>query len=145
MGFMKASNWWNPLGWIGIRKSIPHQPFPLRGSAALLKLMILRTCRLVGYVFLFHGGCNLLWNYIKIMGRCDPRISTKKTQGPSKIEWDLANWPRSVSCDRAIRYSGFCWVRETWVRLLEISWHRIHGTDIFSCIYHKNQPFMYCR
>ncbi len=25
---------------------------------------------------------------------------------PSKIEWDLTNGPRSVSCDRAIRYSG---------------------------------------
>ena len=26
---------------------------------------------------------------------------------PSKIEWDLTNGPRSVSYDRAIRYSGF--------------------------------------
>ena len=25
---------------------------------------------------------------------------------PSKIEWDLTNGP--LSCDRAIRYSGFC-------------------------------------
>ena len=25
---------------------------------------------------------------------------------PSKFEWDLTNGPRSVSCDRAIRYSG---------------------------------------
>ena len=25
---------------------------------------------------------------------------------PSKIEWDLTNGPRSVSCDPAIRYSG---------------------------------------
>ena len=25
---------------------------------------------------------------------------------PSKTEWDLTNGPRSVSCDRAIRYSG---------------------------------------
>ena len=25
---------------------------------------------------------------------------------PSKIEWDLTNGPRPVSCDRAIRYSG---------------------------------------
>ena len=41
--------------------------------------------------------------------------------GPSKIEWDLPNGPLSVSCDRAIRYPGFFWVRETWV-LLEISW-----------------------
>ena len=39
----------------------------------------------------------------------------------SQIEWDLTNGPRSVSCDRAIRYSGFFGVRETWV-LLEISW-----------------------
>ncbi len=31
------------------------------------------------------------------------------------------NGPRSVSCDRAIRYSGFFGVREKWV-LLEISW-----------------------
>ena len=31
------------------------------------------------------------------------------------------NGPRSVRCDRAIRYSGFLGVRETWV-LLEISW-----------------------
>ena len=28
-----------------------------------------------------------------------------------KIEWDLTNGPRSVSCDRAIRYSGFFGVR----------------------------------
>ena len=25
---------------------------------------------------------------------------------PSNIAWDLTNGPRSVSCDRAIRYSG---------------------------------------
>ena len=31
------------------------------------------------------------------------------------------NGPRSVSCNRAIRYSGFFGVRETWVPL-EISW-----------------------
>ena len=37
----------------------------------------------------------------------------------SKIEWDLTNGPRSVSCYRAIRYSGFFGVREKWV-LLEI-------------------------
>ena len=31
---------------------------------------------------------------------------------PSKIEWDQnLNGPRSVSCDRAITYSGFCRVR----------------------------------
>ena len=30
----------------------------------------------------------------------------KSTTIPSKIEWDLTNGPRSVSCDRAIRYSG---------------------------------------
>ena len=40
---------------------------------------------------------------------------------PSKIKWDLTNGPRSVSCDRTIRYSGFFGVREKWV-LLEISW-----------------------
>ena len=44
---------------------------------------------------------------------------------PSKIAWDLTNGPRSVSCDRAIRYSGFFRVRETWV-LLEISWIHVH-------------------
>ena len=38
----------------------------------------------------------------------------------SKIEWDLTNGP--LSCDRAIRYSGFFEVREKWVRPLEISW-----------------------
>ena len=38
----------------------------------------------------------------------------------SKIEWNLTNGPRSVSCDRAIRYSGLG-VREKWV-LLEIAW-----------------------
>ena len=25
---------------------------------------------------------------------------------PSEIEWDLTNGPRSVSCDRVIRYPG---------------------------------------
>ena len=30
---------------------------------------------------------------------------------PSNIEWDLTNGPRSVSWDRAIRYSGFFGVR----------------------------------
>ena len=39
---------------------------------------------------------------------------------PSKIEWDLTNGPRSVSWDRAIRYSGLG-VRSGTV-LLEISW-----------------------
>ena len=34
-----------------------------------------------------------------------------KIKSPSKIEWDLTNGPRSVSCDRAIRYSGFFGVR----------------------------------
>ena len=33
----------------------------------------------------------------------------------------ITNGPRSVSCDPAIRYSGFFGVREKWV-LLEISW-----------------------
>ena len=37
---------------------------------------------------------------------------------PSKIEWDLTNGPRFVSCDRAIRDSGFF---RAWVRPLEIS------------------------
>ena len=63
--------------------------------------------------------------------RCDvfsqldlSRASTqlKLSQIPSKIEWDLTNGPRSVSCNRAIRYSGFFGVRETWVRSLEIPW-----------------------
>ena len=40
---------------------------------------------------------------------------------PSKIEWDLTNGPRSVSCDRAIRYSGFRGPFQ-WV-LLKISWN----------------------
>ena len=30
---------------------------------------------------------------------------------PSKIKWDLTNGPRFVSCNRAIRYSGFFGVR----------------------------------
>ena len=33
-------------------------------------------------------------------------ILSEINNGPSKIEWDLTNGPRSVSCDRAIRYSG---------------------------------------
>ena len=32
--------------------------------------------------------------------------SNSEAFNPSKIEWDLTNRPRSVSCDRAIRYSG---------------------------------------
>ena len=42
-------------------------------------------------------------------------LSIKNGMGPNP------NGPRSVSCDRAIRYSGFFGVREKWV-LLEISW-----------------------
>ena len=40
---------------------------------------------------------------------------------PSKIEWDLTNGPRSVSCKKAIRYSGLFGVFSGTV-LLEISW-----------------------
>ena len=40
----------------------------------------------------------------------DPIFSESSTsrsrENPLKIEWDLTNGPRSVSCDRAIRYSG---------------------------------------
>ena len=50
-----------------------------------------------------------------------PAASQRTQNNPSKIEWDLPNGPRSGSCDRAIRFSGFFGVRETWV-LLEISW-----------------------
>ena len=49
------------------------------------------------------------------------RLSQNK-MFPSKIEWDLTNGPRSVSCDQAIRYSGFFGVRKQW-GLLEISWN----------------------
>ncbi len=42
-------------------------------------------------------------------------------ENPSKIEWNLTNGPRSVSCDRAIRYSGLGVLQ--WV-LLEISWKK---------------------
>ena len=43
----------------------------------------------------------------------------------SNIEWDLTNGPCLVSCDRAMRYSGFFQVRIQWVRPLEISWIQI--------------------
>ena len=42
-----------------------------------------------------------------------------------EFEWDLTNGPRSVSCDRAIRYSGLG-VRETWVL-----WVRLLGLHNF--------------
>ena len=46
------------------------------------------------------------------------------TIDPSKIVagTESQRTPDQVSCDRAIRYSGFFGVRETWVRL-EISWN----------------------
>ena len=41
---------------------------------------------------------------------------------PSKIEWDLyPNGPRSVSCDRAIRSSGFLGARSVGP-VSQISW-----------------------
>ena len=48
----------------------------------------------------------------------------KLTSIPSKLEWDLTNGPCSVSCDRAIRYSGLLFgVRgEFGVRSLENYW-----------------------
>ena len=43
---------------------------------------------------------------------------------PSRIEWDrIPTDPFQVSCDRAIRHSGFFGVREKWVRPLGISWN----------------------
>ena len=41
---------------------------------------------------------------------------------PSKIEWDLTNGPRSVSCNRAIRSSGFFRVRSV-APVGQISWN----------------------
>ena len=43
-------------------------------------------------------------------------VPSKNWRGPNP------NGPYQVSCDRAIRYSGFFGVREKWVRPLEISW-----------------------
>ena len=43
-----------------------------------------------------------------------PKKKDPKTwvfKDPSKIKWDLTNGPRFVSCNRAIRYSGFFGVR----------------------------------
>ena len=37
--------------------------------------------------------------------------TTKNGVVPSKIEWDLTNGPRLVSCDQATRYAGFFGVR----------------------------------
>ena len=40
-------------------------------------------------------GYHYFWKHPNLLiARCD-------------IQWDLTNGPRSVSCDRAIRYSGF--------------------------------------
>ena len=55
-----------------------------------------------------NGGLRSRWRDLWVE-------SIKNWMGPNP------NGPRSVSCDRAIRYSGFFGVRETWV-LLEISW-----------------------
>ena len=41
------------------------------------------------------------WSYQKFCG-----FRHMEAEIPSKIEWDLTNGPRSVSCNRAIRYSG---------------------------------------
>ena len=37
---------------------------------------------------------------------CLKQWYTRFSRNPSNIKWDLTNGPRSVSCDRAIRYSG---------------------------------------
>ena len=49
---------------------------------------------------------------------CTSRNNFKLLNVHQKIEWDrIPTGPRSVSCDRAIGYSGFFFgVRETWVR-----------------------------
>ena len=52
-----------------------------------------------------------------------PWLETSTSYHPSKLngtESQRTPWP--VSCDRAIGYSGFFGVSETWVRPLEISW-----------------------
>ena len=44
---------------------------------------------------------------------------------PSKIQWDrIPMDPETVSCDRAVRCSGFFGVRETWVN---------RGSDFLEC------------
>ena len=48
-----------------------------------------------------------------------------KIKSPSTIEWDLTNGPRSVSCDRAIRYSGFFGVRSFVGPVGQISWKKL--------------------
>ena len=59
---------------------------------------------------------------------------------PSKIEWHLTNGPRSVSC-RAIRYSGFFGVRETWVL-----WVRFLGLLLrWNLRLHRVEAHCWCR
>ncbi len=52
-----------------------------------------------------------MWNLGK--QTCAKQKRRQPIQGiiPSKIEWNLTNGPHSVSCDRAIRSSGFFGVR----------------------------------
>ncbi len=53
---------------------------------------------------------------------------------PSKIEWDLANGHLSVSCDRAIRYSGYFGVRSVGPTVGDFldTWniHILHQPDL---------------
>ena len=68
---------------------------------------------------LYRINSNNWWSRLLVFYQRE--ILPKITECPSIGLEDLTNGPRSVSCDRAIRYSGFFGVRETWV-LLEISW-----------------------
>ena len=59
---------------------------------------------------------NLWKSHVFTVPKRSQRLAMKNWMGPNP------NGPGSVSYDRAIRYSGFFRVRETWVRPLEISW-----------------------
>ena len=105
-------------------KSFNKSPYVLHAFAQLLFLKELHSH--------FIKVCVKPWFKIDFTDRV-----TNVIQYPSKIEWDFTNGPCSVSCDRAIGYSGFFGVRETWV-LLEISWTISPGSvEVLCCAFRR--------
>ena len=86
----------------------------------------MQDCSLYIYVSVIIPGLLEGLRSFTITIQCSKsKISTKYAkvnhgQFHQKLNGKITNGPRSVSCDRALRYSGFFGFRETWV-LLEIS------------------------
>ena len=94
---------------LGPKKSIPdvgenHAETPTSGRCqqGLLYLDVLLEVEINGDRI--HGSISP--QYIPFISRLQLTQLIRSPLIPSKVEWDLTNGPCSVSCDRAIRYSG---------------------------------------